>query len=141
MKSMVDQVIAADKVPVIALIQWGRATNLHANVTAYNNVIKQLWAEYPVIVQGPDFETFFRNNQNLISADGIHPTSPEGFGAYRKLWIEDMLAKVYSGSVQHLRATTGLTQEQICTARLDEETQCPIPQHVQPGERKRIRQH
>ena len=61
-----------------------------------NAQISKLYGAFPKIVPGPDFWTYFRHHQDLISRDTVHPTEA-GFAAYRQQWAEAMLAEVYSG--------------------------------------------
>src|SRR5262249_18986363 len=68
--------------------------NHNANIPAYNAKVQQLYSEFPQIVHGPDFWTFFQNNPNLIGAGDIHPT-PTGYKAMAQQWANQLLANVY----------------------------------------------
>jgi hypothetical protein len=79
---------------------------------------------------GPDFWTFFNENQNLIRTDNgpiqIHPTfvevggSPSGYEEMHRLWAEWMNDHVYL--VQPITVTATLTDYAVTTATLlDEE--------------------
>lgn len=96
MQSMVEAVIAAGKIPVVPLIPWGATNNLLANVPTLNAIIQQLYTTYPQIIQGPDMYTYYSQNQNLIGADGIHPTLTDGYDAWRQLWVNAMMTNVYT---------------------------------------------
>lgn len=95
MKNAVETIILAGKTPVIPMIPWLRSETHNARIPSYNAVIEQLYEEYPHIIPGPDFYEYFQNHQDLISYDGIHP-STAGYEAYRQLWAEKMFEMVYS---------------------------------------------
>lgn len=98
MQNAINQVIAAGCIPIVPHIPWGNTANIQANGPNINAAIDQLVAANPLVIAGPDLWTFFSNNQSLIGADGIHPTSPAGYTAYRTQWINRLLATVYSTS-------------------------------------------
>ena len=93
--TMVQDVLHAGKIPIIPHIPWGKNTKIQRCVPSLNAKIDALYAAFPQIIRGPDLWTFFQSHQDLISSDGIHPTSV-GFGAYRQAWAETMLAEVYT---------------------------------------------
>lgn len=97
MKKLVLAVLAAGKIPVIPLISYTNDPVHNANIPAFNQRIQQLYAEFPQIVPGPDFWSYFRQHPSLIGAGDIHPT-PQGYAAMRELWAATMLTEVY-----HLR--------------------------------------
>ncbi len=93
--TMVQATLHTGKIPVIPHIPWGRATNIQNCAPALNAEIDTLYKTFPQIIKGPDLWTFFRNHQNLISKDNIHPTEA-GEGAYRQQWADAMLKEVYT---------------------------------------------
>jgi lysophospholipase L1-like esterase len=80
-------------VPIIPTIPWFRDSGVEM-LPGFNGVIAQLKEDYPEILDGPDFWTFFEENQNLIADDNLHP-SEEGYDAYRRLWAEHALKTIY----------------------------------------------
>jgi lysophospholipase L1-like esterase len=93
--TMVQAVLAAGKTPVVPTIPWARTANVRNCGPAFNAKIQALYAAFPQIVKGPDFWTFFSNNQTLIGSDNLHP-SGAGYAAYRQQWATTMLANVYT---------------------------------------------
>jgi lysophospholipase L1-like esterase len=93
-ESMVLAVLDAGKVPIIPTIPWFRQDGVDL-VPGFNDVIAQLKVDYPEILDGPDFWTFFSENQYLISEDNLHP-SEEGYNVYRRLWAEHALETIYN---------------------------------------------
>jgi lysophospholipase L1-like esterase len=93
--TMVEAVLAAGKVPVVPKIPWARTATVQANGPVLNAKLDELYLAYPEIVRGPDFWTYFQENQGLISHDGVHPTGP-GYAAYRRQWADEMVAAVYT---------------------------------------------
>lgn len=96
MTTCINAVIAAGKIPVIPTIPWGNTAGLLANVPTLNAVIAGLYNTFPSIIHGPDLYSFFNANQSLISGDGIHPTDPAGYLAYRQQWAQALVANVYA---------------------------------------------
>jgi hypothetical protein len=96
MKQLVDAVLAKGKIPMIPLIGYTNEPNHNANIPAYNAKIEQLYSEYPQIVHGPDFWTFFTARPELVGAGDVHPTG-QGDAAMRQLWAETLLSGVYAG--------------------------------------------
>lgn len=94
-ESMVQAVLAAGKIPIIPTIQWFRNERAERNVPPLNAALAVLKQNYPRVLDGPDFWTFFSSNQHLISSDDLHP-SDEGDLEYRRLWAEKMLEVVYN---------------------------------------------
>jgi lysophospholipase L1-like esterase len=96
MEKMVKAILAAGKTPAISKIPWARLSDVQNNVPAYNAKIDDLYKAYPQIIKGPDFWTFFKNNQDYIGGglDNVHPTT-EGYNAMREQWAKTMLSTVY----------------------------------------------
>ena len=100
MTKLVQTVLQAGKVPIVPLIPWGCTEGIAQDGPKINDAIKQLWTANPQVIQGPDFWAFFQGHQGLLSKDCIHPSLPDGAAAYRQLYAQTMLRKVYrvSGS-------------------------------------------
>jgi lysophospholipase L1-like esterase/thiol-disulfide isomerase/thioredoxin len=92
-ESMVKEVLAANKIPIIPTIPWLR-TSAAERAQTLNLKLTILKSAYPQIIEGPDLWEYFKNNQSLISADNIHPTEA-GYIALREQWAKAMLANVY----------------------------------------------
>jgi hypothetical protein len=115
MTSLVNQVLAAGKIPVIhQTICWGSAPGIQQNGPTINSALASLFASFPQIIQGPDLWSYFQANQSLISADGIHPTDPaigqgNGYVAYRQQWATSLLSSVYTARAAAPPVNTTLT--------------------------------
>jgi hypothetical protein len=92
--TMINAVTSAGKIPVVPLFNWSKLAPVQSCGPGLIQEIKQLYIDYPQVVQGPDFWTFFMNNPQLISSDNTHPTDI-GLGIYRQMWAQTMLANVY----------------------------------------------
>ena len=102
MVTMITAIIGAGKIPVMPkTITWGSTANLVANAPIINTKLALLRAAYPSSVVGPDLYAYFSANQSLISGDGIHPTDPAGYAAYRTLWL-DFATAFYTQSSAYL---------------------------------------
>lgn len=113
MTTCINAIIAAGKIPVIPKIPWGNTAGLLANVPTLNAIIDTLYITYPSIVHGPDLYTYFNANQSLIGGDGIHPTDPAGYTAYRQQWASALALNVYTAVGQkyliHKRAVGSIS--------------------------------
>lgn len=99
MQTMITAVLNASKIPVIPHIPWGSASGL-STVPNYNAKIDLLVGSNPGVLKGPDFYAYYFNNQSLInSSDGIHPTDPAGYAAYRTLWANWLLTFIYGTTI------------------------------------------
>jgi len=70
-QQVVQAVLAAGKVPIIPTINYTNDANHNANIPAFNLRIYQLYTEFPQIIRGPDFWSYFRNNSILIKGGDI----------------------------------------------------------------------
>ena len=94
-KYMIDAVLKLGKIPVLPMIPASTNKDVQPNAVLFNKKVQQLYSEYgDKLVHGPDFEAFFQKNPNLLSSDGVHPSS-DGYEAMRKLWAETMYETVY----------------------------------------------
>lgn len=94
MRTLVRAVLAAGKVPVIPTINFTNDPTHNANIPALNAGIERLYKQYPHIVHGPDFWSYFLAHRELIGTNDIHPT-PQGYATMRQLWAKTMLSEVY----------------------------------------------
>ena len=98
---LVQDVLRVHKIPVVPTIPWGCTASLRANAALYNREIEALYRAYPQVAKGPDFYTYFKDRQTLISADCIHPNdaaAEPGMGEYRRLWANTMIGVYKSTS-------------------------------------------
>lgn len=93
-KYMVDAIISAGKKAVLPKIPYSTNPDVNAYLDDYNAMIEKLWSEYPQIIKGADFDEYFRENPDMLSGDGVHPSS-EGYDNMRRLWAETMYERVY----------------------------------------------
>lgn len=99
MTTLINKVIAAGKVPVLRRsIPWGCHTGIQNNGPTVNAVLQDLIAQYPQAVVGPDAWSYFQAHPSYISSDCIHPTIGTGNAAYRQLYVNALLAGVYSSA-------------------------------------------
>ena len=96
MKNLVDQVLAAGKIPVIPTIPWASSTQRNdASIRALNDQIDLLIASYSGrILNGPDLYTAFFNRNDLLQ-DGLHPNDA-GTAVMRQAWATKMLTIIYA---------------------------------------------
>lgn len=91
---MVEKILESGKTPVVPKIPYATDPAVGDNVPAYNAMVEKIYENYPKVVKGPDFETFFYENPDLLSSDGVHP-SETGYAAMRELWAKTMYDNVY----------------------------------------------
>lgn len=96
MKTLVQAVINAGKIPIVPKIPWGCTANITSDVTILNAQIDQLYIDFPTLIKGPDLYSFFNVHQSDISNDCIHPTDPAGYTDYLTLWVNSMKTAVYT---------------------------------------------
>lgn len=94
-KAMIDKVLALGKTPVLPKIPHAEEPGVADYLAQYNAMIDKLWAEYPEVIQGPDFDAILAEHPEYLSADGVHPNS-EGYEEMRRIWAETMSGRVYS---------------------------------------------
>lgn len=101
MKQLVQAVIAAGKTPIIPKVSYTSASPHANNIPAINAQIDKLYTEFPQIVKGPDFYTFFKQNPQYLERDGsgnigIHPNG-DGYDKMAQMWADTLLSTVYQG--------------------------------------------
>lgn len=97
LQTMVQEVIAAGKTPIIPTIVASPSANVQVNAPAMNACLATLKKRYPSIVQGPDLWTVFHGHS---VADGwffdhLHPSLTTGCAAWKKAWIDTVLVALY----------------------------------------------
>lgn len=92
---MVEKIIESGKKPIIPKIPYSTEPAVGDNVPAYNAMIDKIYENYPEVIKGPDFYTFFLENPDLLSSDGVHPAE-NGYAAMRELWAKTVYDKIYS---------------------------------------------
>jgi lysophospholipase L1-like esterase len=96
-KSMLDKVLALGKTPVLPKIPHAEEAGVADHLGDYNAMIDRLWAEYPEVIQGPDFDAILTEHPEYLSGDGVHPNS-EGYEEMRRIWAETMYERVYQAA-------------------------------------------
>lgn len=105
METLVDDVEAKGRVPVVPTIPWapsacgysalGTGDNPANSGTANYDIEHDVWT-MPGVVAGPDLWTFFDQNQSLIGLGNCpHPSQPTGTDALRTEWADWALASIY----------------------------------------------
>jgi hypothetical protein len=92
MEELVQDVIAAGKVPVIPHMPWSDSPGIQTDGPLINAQIDALYAKYPEILPGPDLWAFYTGRTDLISSGDIHPNAM-GQAELRKLWAHTMAGK------------------------------------------------
>jgi hypothetical protein len=99
LRTCLDKIIVAGKVPLVATIPWGVSGD-SVSALQKNGYIQEVLAEPAYlgkVVPGPDLYGFFSQpaNQHFITDnDGIHP-SLAGQDEWRRLWAEAIYHNVY----------------------------------------------
>jgi lysophospholipase L1-like esterase len=95
-KTMVEAVIKAKKTPLVPKIPWSSTIDkIRANGAGLNKQIDRIYKEYPRVIKGPDFWEYYKKYPELLSADGVHPSWPDGLFAYRNAWADLASDKIY----------------------------------------------
>ncbi len=92
---MIEKVIEAGKTPILPKIPYATESGVNTYLDDYNAMVDKIYTEYPEVIKGPDFDAYFRENPDLLSSDGVHPSS-EGYDGMRQLWAETMYNNVYT---------------------------------------------
>ncbi len=92
---MIEKVLSLGKTPVLPKIPYATESGVNNYLDDYNAMIDKIYEEYPQVVKGPDFDTYFRENPDMLSGDGVHPNE-QGYAAMRQLWAETMYESVYT---------------------------------------------
>jgi acyl-CoA thioesterase-1 len=86
LQTIVDRVVAAGRVPVIARIPFAAKGPSDADVRALNEVIDLVTARNGLL-PGPDLYAWFSSHPDALSQDGVHP-SDAGTRSINRLWYE-----------------------------------------------------
>ncbi len=97
--TMIHKILDAGKIPVLPKIPHATEAGVADYLDDYNAMIDRIWEEYPEVIPGPDFDAFFEEHPELLSQDGVHPAS-EGYEEMRRVWAEEMYARVYSSGTE-----------------------------------------
>jgi len=87
MNALVDNVLGAGKVPILARIPY--STMSHATLPDFNDIIDRITQERGLPC-GADLYGHFLMNVTLLSSDGVHPTTP-GYASMTELWANALL--------------------------------------------------
>ncbi len=97
-ESMVKQILAAKKIPVIPTVIWAKDDGYRQkNLERYNVQLQRLKTRYPQILSGPDLFSLFKNHPEWYQ-DDLHP-NPAGGDILRSTWAQWALDTVYK---QHI---------------------------------------
>ncbi len=91
METLVQDVIAAGKTPVVPHMPWSDTASVQANGPIINQAIDALYVKYPQILRGPDLWAAFMNRTDLIPSGDVHPNSM-GQEFLRQQWATVMAA-------------------------------------------------
>ncbi len=117
---MIEAVLALGKTPVLPTILYATESGVNSYLDDYNAMIHRLYEEYPEVVKGPDFDAYFRENPDLLSSDGVHPSS-DGYAGMRQLWAETMYAAVYTADAEQDTTAPGTSDFGIGDVNMDGE--------------------
>jgi lysophospholipase L1-like esterase len=94
--AVIDAILAAGKVPVLAKIPYSTDSEVGTNAPALNAVIDDLYDLYGGwLLEGPDLWTWLQANSGYLGGDGIHLDS-SGYDAMRVEWVNTFLERVYT---------------------------------------------
>ncbi|MGH7297977.1 MAG: SGNH/GDSL hydrolase family protein, partial [Polyangiaceae bacterium] len=96
MRTLVDRILAAGKVPVVPTIPY-TGDPQYAAIPAYNAEIKSLYAAYGArLVKGPDlYAVLYAGRGTMFThPTDLHPDAA-GNAAIRRAWADAMIADVY----------------------------------------------
>lgn len=94
MATLIKQVLAAGKIPVVPTIPWSREPTHARNIPPLNGQIQKLYRAFPSVIPGPDLYAYLEANQGYISSDNVHPTEG-GYAAIRTLWAAVAAKSIY----------------------------------------------
>lgn len=86
LQTLVTQIQAADRIPVIARIPFAARGPADSDVQALNAVIDRVAADNGLL-PGPDLYTWFSTHRDELGPDGVHPTEA-GTRSINRLWYE-----------------------------------------------------
>lgn len=95
LESMVDRIMAAGRVPLIARIPFATKGPADDDVRALNEVVDLVTARNGLL-PGPDLYAWFSAHPDELSPDGVHP-SAAGYRSINRLWYE-ALRPLYNAS-------------------------------------------
>lgn len=95
---MVKTILESGKTPIVPKIPYSTETGVNSNLDSYNDMVDKIYKDYPQVIKGPDFDSFFRENPDMLSSDGVHPNE-NGYDEMRKLWAKTMYENVYTKDI------------------------------------------
>jgi lysophospholipase L1-like esterase len=96
-RRIVQEVMAAGKVPIIPTIVASPAAKVQANAPAMNACLAKLERQYPSIIKGPDLWTVFQGHSVADGwfSDHLHPSLTTGCTALKNAWINTVVSAIY----------------------------------------------
>ena len=86
-ETMVQQILAAKKIPVIGTVIWARDDGFRVkNLELFNARLRQLKAKHPQILDGPDLYDLFKDHPEWFR-DDLHPNE-KGGQVLREAWAD-----------------------------------------------------
>ncbi len=107
---MVEKVLASGKTPIVPKIPYSTESGVNSYLDSYNDMVDKIYKDYPQVVKGPDFDSYFRENPDLLSSDGVHPSS-EGYDGMRQLWAKTMYENVYKKNTNNTDNTNSTNND------------------------------
>jgi len=97
MQTLVQDILAAGKIPIIPTIVASPSGAVQANAPGMNAAIAQLESQYPQIIPGPDLWSLFYGHSIADGwfSDSLHPSLSTGCDAFQKAWTNTMLSEIY----------------------------------------------
>lgn len=92
MRTIVDRVRAAGRVPILATIPFA-SDGQHRNIPEFNRVIEELRSASS-LAAGPDLYRWFAAHPDELREDGVHPND-RGVLSINRLWAEAVDAALY----------------------------------------------
>lgn len=108
---MIEAILAAGKTPILPKIPYSTNPDVGTYVPDYNEMVERIYEEYPQVIQGPDFYSYFEAHPEQL-ADGVHPDT-DGYDAMRRMWAELMYERVYTAEAGETKPTEGTPTESV----------------------------
>jgi lysophospholipase L1-like esterase len=96
LQTIVDRIVAAGRVPLIARIPFAARGPADSDVRALNDVVDLVTARNGLL-PGPDLYAWFSAHPDELSTDGVHP-SETGYRSINRLWYEALRPLYDAGS-------------------------------------------
>ena len=102
---MIEAILTAGKKPVLPKIPYSTNPDVGPYVPDYNAMIDRIYEEYPQVIPGPDFYSYFEEHPEQLS-DGVHPDT-DGYDAMRQMWAETLYERVYTAETGETESVPG----------------------------------